>query len=722
MYLSPNWKMTSGEHYAGFEKEKSMNIESIFVSPAKEGSGSLFVTVGLMDILKSRYKRVAFYKPILDRDEDRDPETVISLFNLSQEPEECYTMSVEDVERLLADDEEEAMYEKIISDYEKLKESYDFILCMGFTDTRLMELAQKDINIEVAMNLSSAIVGVMRADRESDIDDEAEIWIHSLREEGVEPLAFVINRISEDLKSDISDKIDGVPVFRIPYNAELDKATVMDILEATGAELLSGDDSVKLQQSVSGIKVAAMRPENFLNRLNDGDVVITPADRSDILIAILSAAHSSAFGTASAMIVGGDMPIAESVIKLYRSSKDFPIVIARSSKDTMSLSQKAFSAEAKLTPAHTRKLDLLLGHFGRFVDSGRIESSLHKQMSDITTPVMFLHRIFTKASKLKKRIVLPESGDRRVLEAAEKISRRGIADVILLGKREDISHRATAIGIDLSGVEIIDNEDPALIEQFAKRFYEIRKHKGVSIEEAEDRVKSVSYFATMMVEEGLADGMVSGATHTTAETVRPALQIFGTAHDVNTVSSVFFMCLDTRVLVYGDCAIVVDPDYKELAEIAVSSAKTAQAFGIDPIVALLSYSSGSSGKGEDVEKVRSASVLAKEMRPDIPIEGPLQYDAAIDPEVAKLKMPNSKVAGKANVFIFPDLNTGNNTYKAVQRSTGAIAIGPVLQGLKRAVNDLSRGCSVDDIVSTVAITAIQAENLEDKVGKRTTGI
>lgn len=696
------------EPYADFKRGDRVEIESIFVSPAKEGSGSLFVTLGLMNILKSRYKRVAFYKPILDRDSDIDPQTVISLFNLSQRVDECYSMSVEEVEHLLASADEEILYEKLISDFEKLKASYDFVLCMGFTDTHLTELAQKDINIAVAMNLSSAIVGVMRADDVSSID-EAEIWIHSIQDEGLKPLALIINRVSDKLIAITPDEIEDVPIFKIPYNQDLDRATVMDILEATGATLLHGDDTLKLQQSVTAIKVAAMRAEHFLEHLEDGNLIITPADRSDILIAILSAAYSAEFGTVSAMIVGGDMPIAESVMKLYHSSKDVPIVIARSEDDTMNLAQKAFLAEAKLTPLHTKKLDLLLGHFRRYVDSQRIESYLHTQMSDIITPTMFLHQIFTKSSRLKKRIVLPESNDKRVLEAAEKISKRGIADIILLGKKDKIYHRASAFGIDLSDVEIIDNEEPKLIEQFAKKFYEIRKGKGVSLDDAQDIMRNISYFATMMVEEGLADGMVSGATHTTAETVRPALQIFGTQEGVKTVSSVFFICLETRVLVYGDCAIVVDPDYKQLAEIAIISAKTAQAFGIEPIVALLSYSSGSSGKGVEVEKVKKATELAKKMMPNIPIEGPLQYDAAIDPEVAKIKMPKSKVAGKANVFIFPDLNTGNNTYKAVQRSTGAIAIGPVLQGLKKAVNDLSRGCSVDDIVSTVAITAIQAE-------------
>jgi len=332
------------------------------------------------------------------------------------------------------------------------------------------------------------------------------------------------------------------------------------------------------------------------------------------------------------------------------------------------------------------------------------------------TPTMFLHRIFAKAAADRKRVVLPESTDERILQAAESAQRRKIAEVILLGKEEQVRNRAGILGVDLSGVTIVDPDTHPKRERFAQDFYELRKHKGVTPETARDAMANVTYFATMMVYEGEADAMVSGATHTTRETVLPALQIIKTKPGIDIVSSVFFMCLDTRVLVYGDCAIVPDPNPKELAQIAVESAETARAFGIEPVVAMLSYSTGNSGVGADVEKVREATKLAQRMRPDLLIEGPMQYDAAIDPEVGRRKMPGSKVAGRATVFIFPDLNTGNNTYKAVQRATGAIAVGPVLQGLRKPVNDLSRGCSVEDVVSTVAISAIQAQQVEGEKG------
>jgi len=354
---------------------------------------------------------------------------------------------------------------------------------------------------------------------------------------------------------------------------------------------------------------------------------------------------------------------------------------------------------------------LALGHFAKYVDSELIENSLTKSSVDILTPAMFQHRLFARASKHKVRIVLPESMDERILRAAEIVHRRSIAEIILLGEKETICNRAKTFGISLDGLEFIDPQDSDLLDRFSRRFYELRKDKGMTLDLARDRMRNWTYFATMMVEQGLADGMVSGASHSTAETVLPALQIIKTKPGIEIVSSIFFMCLDTKVLVYGDCAIVPDPNPEELAQIAVESALSAKAFGIEPIVAMLSYSSGESGKGKDVEKVRKAVTIANSMRPDLLIEGPIQYDAAIDPEVGRKKMPKSLVAGRATVFIFPDLNTGNNTYKAVQRSTNAIAIGPVLQGLRKPVNDLSRGCSVEDIVSTVAITAVQAGSL-----------
>jgi phosphate acetyltransferase len=329
--------------------------------------------------------------------------------------------------------------------------------------------------------------------------------------------------------------------------------------------------------------------------------------------------------------------------------------------------------------------------------------------SSVVTPLMFQYGLIERARADRKRIVLPEGGDDRILRAAAILLARDVADLTILGDEGEIRARATALGIDLAAAQILSPTDPEHVERFAEEYARLRAHKGVTLGQAADTVTDVSYFGTMMVHLGLADGMVSGAAHTTAHTIRPSFEIIKTKPGVDVVSSVFLMALADRVLVYGDCAVVPDPTSAQLADIAVSSAQTAQQFGIDPRVAMLSYSTGESGSGADVDKVRAATALVRERAPELLVEGPIQYDAAADAAVAKAKLPDSAVAGRATVFIFPDLNTGNNTYKAVQRSAGAVAIGPVLQGLNKPINDLSRGALVDDIVNTVAITAIQAQ-------------
>jgi phosphate acetyltransferase len=325
------------------------------------------------------------------------------------------------------------------------------------------------------------------------------------------------------------------------------------------------------------------------------------------------------------------------------------------------------------------------------------------------TPLQFEQELIDRAKADRRHVVLPEGNDDRILQAAEQLLRRGVVDLTILGGEEQVRARAAALGLDLGGARLVDPATSPWREEFAQTYYQLRKHKGVALTLARDSMVDVAYFGTMMVHAGLADGMVSGAAHTTAHTIRPAFEVIRTAPGTSIVSSVFFMCLADRVLVYGDCAVVPNPDAEQLADIAVSAAGTAAMFGIEPRIAMLSYSTGESGAGEDVDKVRKATTIARGQRPDLPIEGPIQYDAAIDPEVARTKLPGSPVAGRATVFVFPDLNTGNNTYKAVQRSARAVAIGPVLQGLRRPVNDLSRGALVADIVNTVAITAIQAQ-------------
>ncbi|WP_457599668.1 phosphate acetyltransferase [Hydrogenimonas sp.] len=694
-----------------------MHTKSLFVLSKEPHAGSLFVALGLMEILRRSYKRIAFFMPITESaSAERDIDVIRTVFDLVQSPEEARGVTLEETERLLAEGKEGVLYERIIGRYEALKERYDFVLCIGSGGERLRELVDFDLNLRVAKNLSAPIAGVVSARGRSleEAQEEIALWQLTLREEGTEPLAFFINHVKERVACSVGSVgiQKSYPCFPIPYEEELDRPTVLDLLETFGAEPLLVKNRKQLERTIRRPLVAAMHPEHFLERLEEGDLVIVPADRSDILLSVFAANHSPSFPAASAIVAGGDFEIAENILELLRSDENFRIAVIRVPKDTMQIAQLAEGCEAKLTPGHRRKIALALGHFSRYVDASLIEESLMKSDLQIVTPAMFLHRIYASAAAEPKCIVLPESGDDRILQAAETILRRGIARITLLGKREKILNRAGILGVDLKEASFVDPAHSGDKERFADRFYELRRHKGVDREAAAEAMENPTYFATMMVYEGMADGMVSGATHTTRETVLPALQIIKTRPGIDIVSSVFFMCLDTRVLVYGDCAIVPDPDPKELAQIAVASAETARSFGIDPVVALLSYSSGESGVGADVQKVREAARIARQMRPDLPIEGPIQYDAAIDPEVGRRKMPGSRVAGHATVFIFPDLNTGNNTYKAVQRATGAVAIGPVLQGLKKPVNDLSRGCSVEDIVSTVAITAIQAQSLQ----------
>ena len=386
-----------------------------------------------------------------------------------------------------------------------------------------------------------------------------------------------------------------------------------------------------------------------------------------------------------------------------------PIPIISVEPNTFESAEHLHGIRSYLSADNRFKVSTALRLFEDSVDVCELDEKLVKIKTIGMTPKMFEYNLIKKAQQSRKHIVLPEGDDERVLMAVEDLIERDVADLTLLGDPEVILPKAQSLGIDMSKIKIIKPCEDERREKYAEKLVELRKHKGLSFDAALDLMCDVSYFGTMMIHCGDADGMVSGAAHTTQHTIRPALQIIKTVPDASIVSSVFFMCLEDRVVIYGDCAVNPNPNAEQLAEIAIQSAKTSIAFGIEPRVAMLSYSSGSSGKGEEVEKVRKATEIVKEKWPDLLIEGPIQYDAAVDKGVGLKKMPDSKVAGQATVLIFPDLNTGNNTYKAVQRETKALAVGPLLQGLNKPVNDLSRGCLVADIVNTVAMTAVQSE-------------
>ena len=367
------------------------------------------------------------------------------------------------------------------------------------------------------------------------------------------------------------------------------------------------------------------------------------------------------------------------------------------------------------TPENTGHEEEVFGQKGAVlagvVKQGALDAAalqVEAEAEPVMSAEVFESWLIGRAKENQAHIVLPEGEDDRILQAAHQLLAKDVAKLTILGDVDDIARRAEAQGLDLSKAQVIDHTKSELLEEFAAEFAELRKKKGVTIEEARETMKDVSYFGTMMVHKGLADGMVSGAAHTTAHTIKPSFQIIKTAPGASVVSSIFLMVMQDRLWAFGDCAVNPNPTAEQIGEIAAVSAKTAAQFGIDPKVAILSYSTGTSGSGPDVERAVEATAKAKELAPDVAIDGPLQFDAACDPGVGAKKAPDSPVAGQANVFIFPDLEAGNAGYKIAQRTGGALAVGPVLQGLNKPVNDLSRGATVPDIVNTVAITAIQA--------------
>jgi phosphate acetyltransferase len=472
---------------------------------------------------------------------------------------------------------------------------------------------------------------------------------------------------------------------------------------------VAGAEAPSTRREVGNVIVGAMSLPHFLEHIGDGDLIITPGDRADLVVGSLASRFSGTYPNVAGLVLTGGLHPEPSVLRLIDGLGGSEVPVLAVGADTYRTAATVSGVRGVLTPDSDRKIAAALGLFAEHVDRQALLGRIEVTRTERVTPLMFEQRLVERARADRHHIVLPEGDDDRILQAAEPVLLRGIADLTVLGDVDAVKDRAAALGLELSNLRVVDPQRSEWRHDFARTYHELRRHKGLALPVAEDLMADVSYFGTMMVHKGLADGMVSGAAHTTAHTIRPAFEIIRTAPGSSIVSSVFFMLLADRVLVYGDCAIVPNPDAEQLADIAVASAGTAARFGIEPRVAMLSYSTGESGSGSDVEKVRQATAIARERRPDLLIEGPIQYDAAIDPAVARSKLPDSQVAGRATVFVFPDLNTGNNTYKAVQRSANAVAVGPVLQGLRKPVNDLSRGATVADIVNTVAITAIQAQ-------------
>ena len=530
----------------------------------------------------------------------------------------------------------------------------------------------------------------------------------------VEILAVLANKVEEDdlaaviakLKSMMPETLEQIV---IPNIKSLVDPTIKEVLEKLNGKVLFGEKYLNNQAGSFG--VGAMQLHNYLRHFNDNSLVITPGDRADIILGALQASVSVNYPKISGIILTGGIVPEDSILKLIEGLKlSLPIVSVK--EGTFDVTNKIGNIKSAIYADNAQKITTSIAAFEKHVNVDGLTEKLVTFKSNALTPRMFQYNLLKRAQAVKKRIVLPEGYDERVIRAASRILASGVVDIILLGDKDKIKNKAIKLGVplDLDRIQIIDPATSEYLEDYTKTLFELRKHKNVNLDMAHDLMNDVSYFGTMMIYKGHADGMVSGAVNTTQHTIRPALQFIKTKPTASVVSSVFFMCLEDRVSVFGDCAINPNPNAEQLAEIAIASADTANNFGIEPKIAMLSYSSGSSGKGVEVDKVREATQIVKTKRPDLKIEGPIQYDAAVDANVGKTKLPDSEVAGQASVLIFPDLNTGNNTYKAVQRETGALAIGPMLQGLNKPVNDLSRGSTIDDIYNTVIITAIQAQD------------
>jgi phosphate acetyltransferase len=688
---------------------------SVYVASPEGLTGKSAVALGLLDALTREVGSVGIFRPLTATTGNRDDVdlTVDLLVNqpgISQSYEEAIGVTYDAARR----DADEALH-MIVERFGQLTDRFDVILVVGSDYTDVTSGTELSFNAKIAANLGSPVVLVVhgRERTPEQIRAAAAGAIAELQVNHAHTVAVIANRVDQDAAEAIRTELaelGGVVTAAIPESPLLSAPTFAALMEAADGELVLGSEAWMNREALSVI-VAAMSLPHVLDRLLPDVAVIAPSDRTDLLPGLMLAHQSGTFPTLSGILLTGGYEIPESIRRLSEGvQQDLPIALT--SLGTFTTAERLMRVRGPITRDSSRKIETARRVFAEQVDQPALLAAINVSASDVRTPLMFEYQLMERARVDRQRIVLPESEDDRILEAAAILLRRGVANLILVGDETKVRAQASVLGLDLDEASIVSPLDPALVEKFAAAYAEARAHKGMTVERAREVVTDVSYFGTMMVHHGMADGMVSGAVNTTAHTIRPALEFIKTKPGVSTVSSVFLMCLADRVLAYGDCAVIPEPTVEQLADIAISSAETAQQFGIEPRVAMLSYSTGTSGSGADVEKVRAATELVAQRAPDLLLEGPIQYDAAIDPEVARTKLPNSPVAGRATVFIFPDLNTGNNTYKAVQRSAHAIAIGPVLQGLKKPVNDLSRGALVEDIVDTVAITAVQAQAIK----------
>jgi len=693
--------------------------KAIYIVTTEPNSGKSIISLGLMQLLLGRTAKVGYFRPIIDDvpegKTDNHIDTVLSYFNVDMKPEEAFAYTRSQVVQLKNLDKDDEIVGHIIHKYKTIENKFDFVLVEGTDFSGEGAIIEWDINVLIAKNLGIPAVILASGKNKTlgELVGNLYMAYDSFKEKGVDVLLIVANKVQPENVSIVSEGLkeklpNDVLVGTIPVNPILGSPTLKEIAQELDAKILFGEDYINNQ--VGSFSVGAMQLRNYITHLKDDSLVITPGDRADIILGALQANISTNYPSLSGIVLTGGLLPEESIIKLIEGLSDI-IPILSVARGTFHVTNKIGTIRPRIYAENTEKIQTSIQEFEKHIPTKELAERLITFKAKGITPRMFQYNLLQKAKSSKKHIVLPEGSDERILMATKMLIDAEAVTITLLGNRDQIISKITEldIDIDLSTINIIDPTTSDNFLDYATTLFELRKHKNVNLAMAKDLMEDVSYYGTMMVYKGHADGMVSGAIHTTQHTIRPALQFIKTKPGVSIVSSIFFMCLPNRVTVFGDCAINPNPTSEQLSEIAISSAATSAAFGIEPKVAMLSYSSGASGVGEDVDRVRKATEIIKDKRPDLKVEGPIQYDAAVDAKVGLSKLPESEVAGQASVFIFPDLNTGNNTYKAVQRETGALAIGPMLQGLNKPVNDLSRGCTVDDIFNTVIITAIQAE-------------
>lgn len=691
--------------------------KALYVATLESHSGKSLVVLGLMQLLLGKMAKVGYFRPVIDDIKtggiDNHINTVVSHFGLDIPVEDAYALTQSQVVDMFNDGRQGDILDAIISKYKRLEKRFDFILVEGSDFSSDGSIIEFDLNIDIAKNLGIPVVLIDngRGKTLEEFCGNLESAVNTYLQKDIELLAVVANKVRPEnvdlvntrLEKELNEK---TVAFTVPRVKNLSHPTLNEILYSLNGTVLFGKENLDNQTGSFG--VGAMQLHNYLTHLRDNSLVITPGDRADIILGALQANLSDNYPAISGIVLTGGILPEPSILKLLEGFETHvPIISVQ--QGTFDTTNSVGNIKSKIYAESKQKIATSISLFNTYIDGELLLERLETYEAKGMTPRMFQYNLLQRAKAHKKHIVLPEGEDARILEAASELSVLGIVDITLLGNQEQIEKKAMQLGFDISHLKILDPATALNFENYASTFCELRKHKGVNMDVARDTMLDVSYFGTMMVYKGDADGMVSGAVHTTQHTIRPALQFVKTKPGIGVVSSVFFMCLENRVSVFGDCAINPNPTAEQLAEIAISSAVSAEAFGIKAKIAMLSYSSGSSGKGEDVDKVRKATEIVKTTHPNLQIEGPIQYDAAVDPLVGKSKLPDSEVAGEASVLIFPDLNTGNNTYKAVQRETGALAIGPMLQGLNKPVNDLSRGCTVEDVFNTLIVTAIQAQ-------------